>query len=158
MKRIVTLIMWGFIVSGCTTVNPEPKGPTIDKLILVGERMLGQMLTDRQFLDSYPQMKARAKQRGDSLPVIVVERVVGNMNIGISDYALAPVRDRFRVALRKTGMFTVKDNALGSTVDYGLSGDLATSDKTHHFLRLRLIDYADDCKEIWNEFQRVGME
>lgn len=157
MKRIIAMMILFAIVSGCAT-RPKETKPTVDQLVLAGERMLERMITDRSFLDSYPQMKARAKERGDALPVIVVESVVGNASIGISNNALAPVRDRFRIALRKTGRFSVKDEALRGAVDYGLFGNLMTSDETHHYLRLQLVDYTDDFKEIWNESERVGAE
>lgn len=162
MKRIATLIALAVIASGCTTGNSRPPHtPTVDQMILTGEKMVSMMITDRQFLSrSYPRIKKLAKKRGEGLPAITVERLIADCHesLGVTAYTLTPVRDGLKVALRKTDMFSVKDE-VSSTVDYGLSGELIASDDGRQcFLRLRLIDYADDGKEIWNEFQKVGAE
>ena len=162
MKRITTLIAWAAIVSGCTTGNPKPAHPTPEEMILTGEKMIRMMITDRQFLNhSYPRMKKLAKKRGEGLPAITVENLKADCHekLGVTDYALTPVREGLKVALRKTDMFAIKDNKWSGTVDYGLSGELMSSDDgKQFFLRLRLIDYSDDQKETWNEFQKVGSE
>ena len=162
MKRIATLIVWAVIASGCTTGNPKPVQPTVDQMVLLGEKMVGMMITDRQFLNrSYPRIKKLAKKRGEDLPSITVENLKANCHpkLRVTDYALTPVRDGLKVALRKMDMFSVKDEKWSGLVDYGLSGELISSDDgKQYFLRLRLIDYHEDNKEIWNEFQKVEQE
>lgn len=162
MKRIATLIAWVVVATGCTTGNPaKTHPPTVDQMIVIGEKMLRMMITDRQFLNrSYPRVKRLANERGEDLPTITVERFKADCRpeLGVTDYALPPVRDGIKVALRKTDMFFVEDEG-SSTMDYGLSGELISSDDGRQFfLRLRLYDYGDDCKEIWNEFKRVEVE
>ena len=163
MKRIATLIALAVIVSGCTTGNPQPTHPTPEEMIRAGEKMISMMITDRQFLKrSYPRIKRLAKERGENLPRITVERVIADCHekLRVTECALTPVREGLRVALRKTDMFSVEDEReYVNTVDYGLKGELISSDDDRiFFLRLRLIDYTDDKNEVWNEFQRVETE
>ena len=163
MKRIATLIAWVVVATGCTTGNPaKTHPPTVDQMIVIGEKMLRMMITDRQFLNrSYPRVKRLANERGEDLPTITVVNLKSSCRpeLGVTDYALPPVRDGIKVALRKTDMFYIEDGAESSTVDYELSGELiASDDGNQFFLRLRLREIADDGKEIWNEFQRVGAE
>ena len=162
MKRVATLIACVVVATGCTTGNPaKTHPPTIDQMIVIAEKMVDMMLTDGQFLNrSYHRVKKLANERGESLPTITVERFKADCHkkLMVTDYALTPVRDSLKVALRKTDMFFVEDEG-SSTVDYGLSGELISSDDGRQcFLRLRLYDYDDDCKEIWNEFKRVEIE
>lgn len=163
MKRVATLIAWVVVaMAGCTTGNPaKTHPPTVDQMIVIAEKMVDMMITDGQFLNrSYPRVKKLANERGESLPTITVERFKADCHkkLMVTDYALTPVRDSLKVALRKTDMFFVEDEE-SSTMDYGLSGELISSDDGRQFfLRLRLYDYGDGCKEIWNEFKRVEVE
>lgn len=162
MKRIAAVIVGAAIVSGCATPKPQVNRPSVDQLILTGEKIVWLMTEDRPFLDrSYRQAKVSAKTRGEALPVVTVENLKSDCpsELGITDYALTPVREGLKVALRKTDMFVIKDNKWSGTVDYGMSGELISSDDgTRFFLRLRILDYNNDQKEVWNEFQKVGSE
>lgn len=160
MRKITFLVLAAAIVSGCLTEGPRPSTPpSVSQMRSVGNKMIYQMLTDRNFLGrSYPEAKRQAKKRGDDLPTITVDRIISAVP-GCTDNVTAPLRDEFKVTLRKTDKFFIKDEQWSKVADYGLSGELIMSeDKRHYYLRLRLLDYANDNKEIWNEFEEVGKE
>ena len=160
MRKITFLVLAATIVSGCL-IESQKKSPrpTVEQLRSVGNKMIDQMLTDRNFLGrSYPEAKRRAKERGESLPTITVDSIKSEVK-GLTIYELVPLRDGLKVALRKKGKFFIKDEQWSNIADYGLSGELTrSSDQMHYYLRLRLLDYANDNIEIWSEFIEVGEE
>lgn len=158
MRKITFLVLAAAIVSGCLSESQKKSPrPTVDQLLSVGNKMIDQMLTDRNFLGrSYPEAKRRAEERGEDIPTITVDSMKSAIH-GITDYAVTPVRDGLKVKLRKTGKFSVKDVDWSDIADYGLSGELIRREG-HCYLRLRLLDYAKDNIEIWNEFVEVGEE
>lgn len=163
MRKITFFVLSAVIVSGCLTENQkESTLPSPNQFRKVGNQMIQRMVTDRNFLDrSYPKAKRRAKERGDDLPTITVDLSKPSAVTGITDYVLGPMRDEFKVMLRKTDKFYVKDVQWSDFADYGLSAILRMSeDQRHYYLVLSLLDYAkkDDNKEIWNEFEEVGNE
>ena len=159
MKRMILLVASMALAMGCVVERSEvTPSPDEEQLRIVVRKSVQRMITDPDFKAMYGSLKKRAAKRGDNRPTITVDELECNVR-GLSDYVLAPARDELKATLRKTQLFRVADGRQSETTDFGLSGSLSASgDRRHYYLTMRLVNYANDNEEVWNDFQKVGGE
>lgn len=98
---------------------------------MVGE-MVGRMLSDPDFGETYAVAKERAAKRGHRRPTLVIREIEDNTRPGASDsQTTSQMRKELKSAIRKTGKFAVidlyerermKDTVIGG-IDNGGSAD-----------------------------------
>ncbi|MBR2355051.1 MAG: hypothetical protein IKJ89_03350 [Kiritimatiellae bacterium] len=76
---------------------------------MVGE-MIGRMLSDPDFTETYAVAKERAAKRGHRRPTVVIREIEDNTRPGTSDsQTTSQMRKELKTELRKTKKFTVID-------------------------------------------------
>lgn len=76
---------------------------------MVGE-MVGMMLSDPAFTETYAVAKERAAKRGHRRPTVVIREIEDNTRPGASDsQTTSQMRKELKAELRKTGKFAVID-------------------------------------------------
>ena len=76
---------------------------------MVGE-MVGRMLSDPDFTETYAVAKERAAKRGHRRPTVVIREIEDNTKPGASDsQTTSQMRKELKAELRKTGKFAVID-------------------------------------------------
>ncbi len=144
---------------GCVTERAGmPTPPTDEQMRVTVRRAVQRLITDPDFKTMYGRVKSHVSARGNDRPTMTIDELESHVK-GLSDYVLNPARDELKVAVRKTRLFRIADSRWSETSDFGLSGNLTvSSDGLHYYLSMRLLYYANDNEEIWNDFQEVGRE